>query len=78
MILDPRPMNVIGWTSQMTLQLDRYGPIGQLNDPVDWRRWARNVIDLIDLSSDTVNPDNYDNWLEWAIRFSQAAEFKLT
>lgn len=74
MIIDPRPMEVIEWTDRMALLVDKFGLTMKLNDPEDWRRWAQNVIELIGLSSASVNPYSYDDWKPWAIRFSQEAE----
>lgn len=74
MILDPRPMQLQEWSAQLTLQLDKFGPVGVLLSPDDWQPWAENVIIQIGLADSTVNPFSFKDWREWAIRFLQVAE----
>lgn len=74
MIIDPRPMNVMEWTDRMALLVDKYGLTMKLMAPELWQSWAQNVVELVGLSSAELNPYTYDDWLPWAIRFSQDAE----
>lgn len=74
MIIDPRPMTAVEWMSQMTPQLDPYGPVMRADTEQQWRDWALNACQLLGISQDTVNPYNFTDWRQWAIRFSQVAE----
>lgn len=75
MIIDPRGMTASDWCGQMALVLDKYGTVGAIRQPPEWRAWARNVVSFPAVQLvQAPNPDDYDNWLDWAIRFCQKAE----
>lgn len=75
MIIDPRGMDVVNWSSQVTLLLDKYGPIGVLREPEKWRAWASHVMIQIGLDrADLPSPYVYDDWREWAYRFNQITD----
>ena len=46
--------------------------VGRLDDPTQWREWARSVI-LInnEWQGETPNPYQFDDWQDWAQRFLQ-------
>lgn len=77
MILDPTKMDFIQWTNQLTLQLDKFGPTMKLVDINEWQMWALNVMGLIGLSPVYVNPMGFEDPTEWAVRFTQDAEFLI-
>lgn len=78
MIIDPRLMGVIEWTSQVTLMTDRYGTVMTLQDPDNWREWALSTLALIGLEgADIMNPDLYETWEPWAERFCQVTDTTL-
>lgn len=75
MIVDPRGIDVVNWSSQVTLLLDKYGPLGVLRDPDHWQAWAANVMIQIGLDqADLPSPYTYLNWRDWADRFNQITD----
>jgi hypothetical protein len=71
--IDPRYMGVIEWTDRMLPELIKNGgDVGRLDDPEQWREWARSVI-LInnEWQGETPNPYQFDDWQDWAQRFLQ-------
>lgn len=76
MIIDPRGLGVVDWTSQVTLLIDKFGPVGTLLDKNDWQRWAANVVNLlgVGLEADLPSPYQFDDWLPWAERFCQVTD----
>lgn len=77
MILNPTQMGFVEWTNQLTLQLDKYGSTMKLQDIKQWRDWAVYTLQLIGLSPVAVNPYSYEQPVDWAVRFTQDAEFLL-
>lgn len=75
MIVDPRGMDVITWTSQVTLLIDKFGTVGTLQAPDDWQNWAANVMKILGLDpADLPNPFLYQDWRLWADRFCQVTD----
>ena len=74
MIIDPRPMTFVDWTSQMTPSLDPFGSMMRIDREEQWREWALAACRLLGLSQDTLNPYGFSDPKTWAIRFSQLAE----
>lgn len=76
MIVDPRGMDVMTWTSQVTPLLDRFGPVGVLQRPEEWQLWATHVMIQIGLQklTDLPNPYTYVDWRNWADRFNQITD----
>lgn len=71
MIVDPRGLDVVTWSSLVTPLIDKYGPIGVLSDPANWQGWASHVMLQIGLDklTDLPSPYAYADWREWAMRF---------
>lgn len=73
-LIDPRFVDVIEWTDRVAPGFSF--PIFSLDDPEKWQEWARNVIQYPKVSAThPPNPDLFEDWREWAIRFNQAMEF---
>lgn len=75
MMVDPRGLDVVAWSSLVTPLLDQYGPIGVLRQPEQWQEWASHVmiqigLDVVDLPT----PYAYSDWREWAFRFNQITD----
>ena len=71
--IDPRGMTVIEWSDRMVPELIKNGgDVGRLDDPTQWREWARSVI-LInnEWQGETPNTYQFDDWQDWAQRFLQ-------
>ena len=65
-------MGVIEWTDKMTPELYQYGSIIRLDNPDNWKDWARSVILAIQIFQGTApNPDEFQDWRNWAERFLQ-------
>lgn len=65
-------MDEISWTDQSSLLLSRYGNIRRLDDPADWRQWAREANDLPSVRNLTPpDPEDHADWQGWAERFNQ-------
>lgn len=75
-VIDPRFMTVIEWTDRMALELDKVDQlIFRLDDPDDWRSWALNILDTPNFEGQNLpDPENYDDWQEWAQRFNQVVD----
>lgn len=73
--INPIMMDVLEWTDKMAPELIKDGGyLGRLDDPTQWREWARSVM-LInnDLEGEVPNPYQFDDWRDWAQRFLQVA-----
>lgn len=77
MIIDPRPLGVVEWTDRIQLLTDKFGPVIRLDNPDNWREWAVNTLFTIGLNNAAVNPYAFEDWLSWAIRFSQLSDTLL-
>lgn len=76
MIIDPRGMDVLEWTSWVSGSFTQ--PIQRLLDPDEWRDWARNLIRYPQVSKfSPPDPDQFRNWQEWAERFNQVITVTL-
>lgn len=70
--IDPHGFGVIEWTDRMTLELEPFGDIPELNDPGKWQEWARAVIQNVKIAAcQPPDPRFYSNWRDWAYRFIQ-------
>ena len=76
MIVDPRGLDVVTWSSLVTPLLDKFGPIGVLQRAQDWQSWASHVMIQIGVQqlTDLTSPYLYADWQEWAIRFDQVTD----
>jgi hypothetical protein len=75
MIVDPRGMDVITWTSMVTPLIDPFGTVGTLMKAEDWQDWGANVMKVLKLDpADLPNPFEYQDWRAWADRFCQVTD----
>jgi hypothetical protein len=71
--INPIMMDVFEWTDKMAPELIKNGGyLGRLEDPKQWREWARSVM-LINNEWQGYVPDPYefDDWRDWAERLLQ-------
>lgn len=74
-LIDPRGTTPNDWCDRMVLELDRFGTIPILVHGMDWREWARQVVQLYEISIfDPPNPDQYteEEFEDWAIDFNDS------
>ncbi len=71
--LDPRQMkSAKEWCDQVTPYLESLGYIPRLTDDSQWKTWATRVQGIPEISSrNPPRPDQYSNWVDWAVRFNQ-------
>ena len=61
-------MTLQDWADQVTLDLDRYGPIGRIVNG-DWKAWGIQLVSLMGLGGYTIaDPYQFENWADWANR----------
>lgn len=67
-ITRPANMKLQDWADQVSLDLDRFGPIGKIvND--DWQSWGVQLMSLVGLGGYTIaSPYQFSDWKEWANR----------
>jgi hypothetical protein len=65
-------MKLQDWADQMSLDLDRYGAFGRLQDESRWQDWAVQFLNNTTLGRNLPNPYGFDNWQDWAERFCQS------
>jgi hypothetical protein len=71
-LIIPYGMTVQQWTDAMTVDLQKFGVVGVLRDPADWRSWARQAIQLRSIrNQNPPDPDFFESWEDWAVRFLQ-------
>lgn len=72
-MIDPRYMDVVEWTDRVAATLPF--PVNRLFDEVDWREWARNLIQYPSVSRfNPPDPEHFVAWQQWAERFNQVVE----
>lgn len=71
-ITRPSYMKLQDWADQMSLDLDRYGAFGRLQDESRWQDWAVQFLNNTTLGRNLPNPYGFDNWQDWAERFCQS------
>jgi hypothetical protein len=78
MIVPTPNMSVVEWADMMTLELERYGSIGRLDDPERWKDWANRAISVPNIAvSVPPIPDAFDDWRSWAERFIEIARLEV-
>lgn len=70
-ITRPQGMDILDWSAQIVLDLDAYGSFGRLDDPDKWQDWAMQYFNNTALGRNFPVPYDFDDWREWAERFSQ-------
>ena len=70
----PVGMTLRDWADQISLDLDKYGAFGRLDDETKWQDWAMQFLNNTSLKNNFPIPYDYQNWQEWAQRFCQVAE----
>lgn len=79
LVVDPRGMTVENWTALSAFYLAPYGTLPKLTDPDLWRDWAAVVINFPAIAGlNPPNPAGFDDWIDWAPRFNQAAKLLVT
>ncbi len=74
-MIDPRGLSVMDWTDSMSFLLDSESPIMRLDNPDNWRIWARNFIGDPDLVGQNMpDPDYFEDWEEWAMRLNSTVD----
>jgi hypothetical protein len=71
-ITSPKYMSLLDWADQMCLDLDQFGAVGRLMQESEWQDWAIQFYNNSALGRNLPNPYSFDNWNEWAERFSQS------
>jgi len=73
--IDPRGMTVTEWTDRMAAPLSTMVIPERLDDPDKWREWATNILDTPNFEGQNApNPYQFDNWMDWAMRFNQVVD----
>lgn len=71
-ITRPQMMELRDWADQMMLDLDSFGALGRLEDAAAWQDWAMQFLNNTTLGRNLPNPYAFNDWRDWAERFSQA------
>lgn len=71
-ITRPTGMALRDWADQIVLDLDNYGAFGKLMNENDWQNWAVQFLNNTTLGRNFPIPYAFDDWRDWAERFSQA------
>lgn len=72
MIIDPRPLSAVQWIDFTSLALSNFGPVIKIERASEWKQWALDVVQIPAIAAlDVPDPDEFENWQEWAIRFNQ-------
>lgn len=84
-VIDPRGFeDVRDWADIMAGQLGFFtDPVqgsddnfARLDDPAEWQTWACGVFGGTDpLGQDVPDPNDYDDWKEWAMRMFSTTNF---
>lgn len=70
-MIDPRGLTVVEWCDRMIPALESYGTIGRLDNPDEWRDWARRAYNLTaSLRQNVPSPDWFSDWQDWANAFN--------
>lgn len=70
-VIDPRFITVTQWCAQMALSLSAIGNVPQLQDPTQWREWAKTVVNFPALASvGAPRPERFDQWDDWVRQFN--------
>lgn len=79
MIIDPVGFgdDVVAWANQMTYLVQDESPNCLiLTNPAEWRDWALCLVAQPDqIGQDAPDPNEFDTWQEWAMRFFQTTNF---
>jgi hypothetical protein len=72
MIIIPTGMSASQWAGQMSITLDRFGPVPVMQTDEEWREWATVINSLPTINAaDPPRPDYYERFEDWAERFIQ-------
>lgn len=71
-LIDPRMVDLQFWADSVVFDLEKFGPIGRLENEAEWQDWGAGLIGINGISQrNPPSPYQYDDWKEWAIRFYQ-------
>ena len=77
MIIHPSQLTFQDWADSMSYLIEDSSTVIRLEDPRQWRDWARNLLSQPTfLSQSTPNPDEFRDWGEWAMRLFSTVEFQ--
>ncbi len=77
--ITPEHIDVQNWAAQNLGLLNRFGTVGPLTDPDQWRSWAQSVATIPDLSAlGCPHPTGFATWQDWARAFNVAARLLQT
>lgn len=71
-VIDPRGLTSLEWVDTMADLLSGVIPFMKLDNGEQWREWgyhARQTLSLRGIL--TPDPDAYEGWEDWAMRFNQ-------
>lgn len=72
-MIDPRYMTAVEWTDRIAGLLPFTVP--RLYNEMEWKNWARSLLLNPTISNNDVpDPEDFDDWQQWAERFNQAVE----
>jgi len=75
LLTDPRFHKLKDWADFTVFDLEKYGPIPQLEKETEWQNWAAGIIGINGISQQNPpSPYQYDNWRDWASRFYQVLD----
>lgn len=71
-VVDPLGLPALEWFDSTGDNLSWIVAPMKLQDVSEWKTWARHVVQNPTIGGlSPPNPDQYDNWEEWAVRFNQ-------
>ena len=60
----------VPWSQQMAFILEKYGDVGIITEPNQWKGWGDYVVNLPGVAIlSPPNPAVFTDWREWAQRF---------
>jgi hypothetical protein len=71
-VVDPRGLDPLEWVDRSTGLLIAVIPLLKLESGDQWRRWGYHVRQILSLRGILIpNPDEYQDFEDWAMRFNQ-------
>lgn len=67
-IIDPRGLDALEWLDYTTDTFSEVIPVMKLRSDDEWRTWGYHARRFFPQVPD---PDEFDNWSDWADRFNQ-------
>jgi hypothetical protein len=74
-LVDPRGLETRDWVDYTADNLSSFVRVMKIADGSQWREWGDHVRQSLRSRGILVpQPDQFDDWEEWAIRFNQVIE----